>query len=148
MSIDTQPFTIEERLPSAAEFNTLIQAVGWQGYFNLEVTATALQNSLYGVVAKTGNSVIGMCRIVGDGAINYYLQDLVVLPAYQRRGVGTQLMDRMMAYLYQHAPDNAYVGLFAVKGTQAFYRQYGFQGPDGFLYGMARKIRLPPAVPG
>jgi hypothetical protein len=57
-------------------------------------------------------------------------------------------MARMMAYLHRHAPDNAYVGLFAVKGTQAFYRQYGFQGPDEFLYGMARKIRKPPAISG
>jgi len=42
--------------------------------------------------------VIGMARVVGDGAMFFYIQDVVVTPAHQGRGVGTLLLERVMGY--------------------------------------------------
>ncbi len=49
-----------------------------------------------------------------------------MLPTHQRRGVGARLMDRVIAYLQGHAPDKAFVGVFAAEGTLPFYERYGF----------------------
>ena len=34
-----------------------------------------------------------MGRLVGDGAMYWYLQEIVVLPEYQRQGIGAQLIE-------------------------------------------------------
>jgi GNAT superfamily N-acetyltransferase len=64
--------------------------------------------------------------VIGDGGMVYYVQDVIVIPDYQRRGIGTQLMDRVMRYIRAHASHNTVVGLMAAKGKEAFYTRYGF----------------------
>src|SRR5262249_14341191 len=43
-----------ERLPTVAEYETLVRAVGWAGHMNLEAAPAALRNTLYAVVAVEG----------------------------------------------------------------------------------------------
>jgi len=88
-------------------------------------------------VALYDEGVIGMARVVGDGALFFYIQDVIVVPAHQGRGVGALLMGRVMDYLRGHAPEKAFVGLFAVEGTLPFYARYGFAVDPG-LTGMSR----------
>lgn len=141
MSVTKVQLLMEERVPTAKEFNGLLEAVGWREYFNFDEAARALQNSLYGVVVRDGERVIGMCRLVGDGAINFYIQDLVVAPDYQGRGIGSMIMEKMMAYLQQNAPHNAYIGLFSVENAKGLYQRFGFRGPDDYLYGMCMRLQ-------
>ena len=70
---------------------------------------------------------IGMGRVVGDGAIFFYLQDIAVVPEHQGCGVGARIVDRLIAYLSSAAPERAFVGLFAAAGKQPFYERYGFR---------------------
>ena len=114
-----------EQLPSPADYNRLRQAVGW-GVYQEAVIEQALPNTLYCVCALNDGQVIGMARIIGDGGMVYYIQDVIVLPAYQRQGVGTQMMDRIMAYIQAHAHHNTIVGLMAAHGKEPFYEKYGF----------------------
>ena len=51
---------------------------------NFEVAEISLQNSIYCITVKDNNQIIGMGRIVGDGAIYFYIQDIVVHPEYQK----------------------------------------------------------------
>lgn len=37
--------------------------------------------------------LLGMARVIGDGGLFYYIQDVIFIPEYQRQGIGTQLMD-------------------------------------------------------
>ena len=129
-----------ERLPTVAEYETLVRAVGWARYTNLEAAPTALRNTLYSVVAVEGEEAVGMARVVGDGATAFYVQDVMVLPAYQRRGVGTALMRAVMGHFEQAAPRQASIALFTGRGLAGFYGLHGFEGPESSLYGMfARK---------
>ncbi|WP_022754342.1 GNAT family N-acetyltransferase [Butyrivibrio fibrisolvens] len=59
----------------------------------LEHARKALQNGLINVSAIKDGELIGMGRLVGDGAMYWYLQEIVVLPKYQRQGIGTQLLE-------------------------------------------------------
>lgn len=40
--------------------------------------------------------LIGLIRSVGDGETILYIQDLLVHPAYQNKGIGTQLIEKMV----------------------------------------------------
>jgi ribosomal protein S18 acetylase RimI-like enzyme len=67
-----------------------------------------------------------MARVIGDGGLTYYIQDVIVLPACQRQGLGTRLMDAVMAYLCANAHPGSVIGLMAAHGKEPFYQKYGF----------------------
>ena len=117
--------TIIEKLPTAAEYNWLRSLVGWRTYQE-SVIEKALPNTLYCVCAYLGEKLVGMARIIGDGGMVYYIQDVIVIPEYQRQGIGTQMMDAIMAYIRAHASQNTIIGLMSAVGKEAFYEKYGF----------------------
>ncbi|MFZ4855613.1 MAG: GNAT family N-acetyltransferase [Desulfuromonadaceae bacterium] len=117
--------SIVERIPAGGEYNHLRKAVGWKSYAE-EDAARFLPNSLFGVCALTRDELVGMARVIGDGGLVFYIQDVIVVPEWQRRGVGTLLMDRVMAYIRQHAFEQSNVGLMSAKGKEPFYEKYGF----------------------
>jgi len=52
----------------------------------------ALSHSLVIYLALDGDAVVGLIRLVGDGFSSVFVQDLIVLPIYQRQGIGSALM--------------------------------------------------------
>lgn len=116
---------ITEQLPSAVQYNRLRAAVGW-GVYDEAVIERALPNTLYCLCAFVDGELVGMARVIGDGAMVYYIQDVIVLPAYQGQGIGTQMMDRVMDYIHTHASHNTIIGLMAACGKELFYEKYGF----------------------
>ena len=119
------PYTILEQLPDVTDYNRLRDVVGWSAYL-VEVAEPCLARSLYGVCVLQDDAVVGMARVIGDGGMTFYLQDVIVHPDHQGRGLGAQLMDRIMAYLRAHAVPGAVVGLMAAAGKEGFYERYGF----------------------
>jgi GNAT superfamily N-acetyltransferase len=103
---------------------------------NFEVAEISLKNSVFAVTVKDGNETIGMGRIVGDKAIYFYIQDIVVHPAYQGKGIGGEIMNALITYLKENAPDKAFVGLFASEGKDSFYGQYNFKDYSPHMTGM------------
>jgi GNAT superfamily N-acetyltransferase len=126
-----------ERTPTTEEYETLLRAVGWARNMNQEAARTALQNTLYAVVALEGNRPVGMARVVGDGAIAFYVQDVVVRPDRQRQGIGTALMEAVMGYFRRATSRQSSIGLFTGRHLAGFYERQGFEGPDTALYGMS-----------
>lgn len=89
-------YKIENRLPTLAEYRQLCELVGWGHIMNFDVAQSALQNSVTGVVAvDRDDNVVAMGRIVGDGAIYFYIQDIVVAPSYQKHGIGTLILSNL-----------------------------------------------------
>jgi GNAT superfamily N-acetyltransferase len=116
---------IREGLPSPEEYTCLRVAVGW-GTQDPEVVEKGLPGSLYCVCAYHGTEIIGMGRVIGDGGLVYYVQDVIVVPQYQHQGVGTRLMDCIMGYIRKRGARNVIVGLMAAHGKEPFYERYGF----------------------
>lgn len=84
----------------------------------------ALQNSLWTLAAFDGEKVVGLLRAVRDGASILFIQDILVLPSYQRQGIGKTLLEQTLSYfsdVYQiHLlPDNS-------AKTIAFYQSLDF----------------------
>lgn len=124
-------YRIEQRLPTLSEYRSLCEAVGWGKIMNFEIAQTGLQNSVAGAVAlDPGDRVIAMGRIVGDAAIYFYIQDIVVAPPYQNQGIGSAILSNLFDYLRLHAPPKSFVGLFSVPDAVDFYKKYTLEQRD------------------
>ena len=104
----------------------LYQAVGWTNYTNQpEMLEQALSHSLAIYVALDGDAVVGLIRLIGDGFSSVFVQDLIVLPTYQRQGIGSNLMKEALADY-----NDAYQVQLATEQTEknlGFYRSLGFE---------------------
>ena len=61
--------------PTLEDYNQLRREAGWGTYENLDSLQLGLDNSLYHICAKDGNTTVGMGRVIGDGAIAFYIQE-------------------------------------------------------------------------
>jgi ribosomal protein S18 acetylase RimI-like enzyme len=118
-------YQITDESPSAEEFIELRRLIGW-GETDLIMVKSSLANSLFHVVVRTQGRLVGMARVVGDGVMYFYIQDVVVAPEYQNQGIGKLLMDRIEVYLSKAAAKGASIGLLAAKGKEGFYARYGY----------------------
>ncbi|HRX85594.1 MAG TPA: GNAT family N-acetyltransferase [Phycisphaerae bacterium] len=137
--------TLIERRLAVEEYLELRRAVGWWEV-EPEAVRAGLPNDQYTIVAESGGQTIGCGRIIGDGGIYFYIQDVIVLPAYQGQGVGRRIMDRLMEFLTGRSRPKCFVGLMAAAGVQAFYERYGFVRRSGDRPGMY--LRWPTQQPG
>lgn len=64
--------------------------------------------------------------MVGDDGLYFYLQDIIVRPEFQRKGLGLLLMQPILGYLDEHARPGSFVGLMAAEGVTGFYDGPGF----------------------
>ena len=89
----------------------LYQAVGWTNYTNQpQMLEQSFAHSLAIYFARDGEEIVGLVRLVGDGFSSVFIQDLIVLPSYQRQGIGSTLMKESLgdykdAYQVQLATD-------------------------------------------
>jgi GNAT superfamily N-acetyltransferase len=128
---------VQDGAPTPGEYRRLRAAVGWNE-LSAEAMATGLGNSLYSCVARVGEEVVGCARVVGDGGVYFYVQDVIVVPEHQGRGIGAALMDSVLAFLDRTVPPGSFVGLMAAAGAEAFYRRYGFERRSDDRPGMFR----------
>ncbi|WP_049529857.1 GNAT family N-acetyltransferase [Streptococcus pseudopneumoniae] len=109
----------------------LYQAVGWTNYTNQpQMLEQSLAHSLAIYVARDGEEIVGLVRLVGDGFSSVFVQDLIVLPSYQRQGIGSDLMKEALAdykdaYQIQLATEES-------EKTLGFYRSLGFEALSSF----------------
>lgn len=129
--------SIVERMPTIEEFEVLVKAVGWSPQPR-ERTAAVLKAPLYAVIAedsRTG-SVVGCVLLLGDGASFFYVKDMMVHPDYQRKQVGTALMNKLNQWVEANAPAEALMGLYTGENLAPFYSRFGFRES----FGMSRRI--------
>lgn len=130
----------EERKVSLEEYQWLRKSVGW-GNTDTAATKDGLENSLYSVAVVKNGKVIAIGRVIGDGGLYFYIQDLMVHPEYQNKGIGKSLIKKLMDYITSNAKSGAFVGLMAAKGLKKFYEPYGFKVRDEDAPGMYQTIK-------
>lgn len=109
-----------------AEILSLYAAVGWTAYTaQPEQLKKGFAHSLLTLAAYEQEKLVGLIRVVGDGCTVVFVQDLLVLPAYQRQGIGTALMKAVL----ERFPSVRQIELAAddTPQTAAFYESLGFR---------------------
>ena len=107
------------------EILNLYDSVGWCSYTNRpDMLEHAFEHSLRILGAHDGEKLVGIIRAVGDGYSVLFIQDILVLPEYQRKGIGTKLLETMLS-LY---PDVYQIQLVTdrTEKTVSFYKSCGF----------------------
>ena len=119
-------FQLTRRSPTQKEYNELRQSVGWQT-FDDDIVLKALNNTLLALlVHDEQGQIVGMARVIGDGAIYFHVQDVIVRQGFQRLGVGALLMNAVMDFIDGQSTKGTNVGLMCSVGRENFYRKYGF----------------------
>lgn len=109
---------------SSTELMELYGQLGWTGYTaHPEKMAKILPGSLWYMSAYAGNKLVGLIRVVGDGCSVVYVQDILVREEYQRKGIGRQLMESMLAE-FRHIRQIVLI-TDATEKTRRFYESLG-----------------------
>ncbi|HFR3505317.1 TPA: GNAT family N-acetyltransferase [Streptococcus suis] len=107
----------------------LYASVGWTNYTACpDMLQNALENTLLVLAAFDREQLVGFLRAVGDGYSIVFIQDILVLPAYQRQGIGRQLLEQAIT----HFPDIYQLHLLTdnTEKTRSFYEAIGFTAVD------------------
>lgn len=116
---------------------SLYAAVGWTAYTRDPATLfAALEGSTAIFTATDDASLVGLARVISDGATICYLQDLLVHPESQRGGIGSALVTAAFA---------AFPGVRQKvlltddePGQRAFYEALGFAEASALSTGVLR----------
>ncbi len=107
------------------EILNLYSSVGWTAYTDApEALKAGFHNSLLTLAAYEGDKLLGLIRTVGDGQTIVYIQDILVLPEYQRKGIGSALMKAVLERF--KAVRQIVLATDNTPKTIAFYESQGF----------------------
>lgn len=111
-----------------SEYNFLRKSMDWN---EISVTKAqkGLDNSAYIVAAKLNGRTVGMARVISDGGYLYAVADVIVLPDFQRKGIGKQMMSMVMDFINNciESGETVFVFLMAATGKEPFYNRFGFR---------------------
>lgn len=129
----------EYRTYNEEEILGLYASVGWTAYTGCpEALRKGFENSMLTLAAYEGERLTGLIRAVGDGYTIVFVQDILVHPKYQRKGIGTLLLQAVLDR-YSHVRQIELTTDHTAK-TIAFYKSMGFRelsemGCCGFMKG-------------
>ena len=110
-------FKIDDKGLKASAFIAFVNQV-WPGNYEMEKTQKALSKTL-NITAYDGTRLVGCLRILSDGYFFGTITELLVLPEYQRHGIGSKLL----RLAKENTPTMLYFG--AKPGLEAFYEKNG-----------------------
>lgn len=141
IALMTKGIRFEEIPPCPEDFVRLRAECGW-GEISLEAASKALSRSAIDLTCFEGDDLVGMGRVVGDGVLYFYLQDIIVKPNYRGQQIGREIVAKLTEEALASAEVGATIGLMSAKGKEEFYRHFGFQErPDAHLgAGMTRFV--------
>ena len=110
-------YNVDDRELNASVFIPFVNRV-WPGNYDAGRTQDALARTL-NITARDGETLVGCLRILTDGYFFGTITEMLVLPEYQRQGVGS----RLLQLAKEHSPTMLYFG--AQPGVEDFYEKNG-----------------------
>lgn len=135
--------SIREERPARKELIALYGAVGWTAYTNEpERLVEAVRQSTWTLAARTDDAALaGFARVISDLNSIAYLQDILVAPEHQRRGVGGALLDEVLRKC--HGIRQVVLLTDVDQGQRCFYQSRGFHEAHDVLSSPLRSfVRL------
>jgi ribosomal protein S18 acetylase RimI-like enzyme len=132
--MDTICFT-NEPPKDFGQLLSLYESLGWN---SLKLSSDDLKQmcnqSWYAIYAFKDQKLVGMGRIISDGVITGIICGLCVLPSYQSKGIGKEMLNRMI----DHCEENRVIPqLLCTESLEPYYESFGFRK---FTVGMTRNI--------
>jgi len=116
-----------EQLPDKNEYFSLFITTGWNKDYNAspDKLARANKNSWLTISAYEENKMVGFGRVVTDLVLHATIFDMIVLPDYQGRGIGTIILETLVKNCIEQGISD--IQLFCAKGKRVFYEKNGFE---------------------
>lgn len=110
------------KIVSAKDLSDLRESVGWN---RMESEySNPLMTSYYHIAVYEDGKLVGYIDSVSNGVTDAYIQDLMVHPDYQGKGLGTELMNQMITYLKEN---RIYIiSVVFEESLKPFYDRFGF----------------------
>ena len=112
-------YKVNDQELNASTFITFVNRV-WPGDYDLDKTQAALSRTL-NITAYDEKELVGCLRILSDGYYFGTITELLVLPKYQKKGIGS----RLLTLAKDNTPTMLYFG--AQPGAEGFYEKNGCQ---------------------
>ncbi len=114
-------YTYNEKI-SVKALTDLRESVGWN---RMEKEYNSLlMTSYFHIAVYEDDKLIGYVDSVSNGVTDAYIQDLMVHPEYQGRGIGTELMNKIIAHLKEK---HIYmISVVYEESLKPFYKRFGF----------------------
>jgi ribosomal protein S18 acetylase RimI-like enzyme len=119
--------TLSEQLPDKNEYFSLFVTTGWNDEYKAspDELEQVNKNSWLVISAYDGNKLVGFGRVVTDFVLHAMIFDMIVLPEYQGKGIGTMIIKKMVSRCKEQGIRD--IQLFCAKGKRAFYERNGFE---------------------
>jgi len=128
----------ESKEISDKDLRALYDALDWVSYTEQLLDLQALLTNCQLVYsAWDGEKLVGLVRTVGDGISIQYVQDILILPDYQKSGIGKQLLAyvlekskdiRQVVLMTDTSPENQYVLDWYKKQGLTSFQESGLEG--------------------
>lgn len=118
---------LKENNKNVQEFNFLYNSVGW-GAYDKNISKKALDNTFYSISIYDEDKIIGYGRLIGDNICFIYVHDVMVLPEYQSKKIGTLIMSKLLEKINEIKMENPNLRVYlgASKNREKFYEKFGF----------------------
>jgi GNAT superfamily N-acetyltransferase len=112
--------------PTPEEFEPWYRSSGWTEALETtaERLAAALPGAWYAICARRAGEIVGTGLVLSDGAMHALIVDVIVAPEMRGRGIGTEIMKRLIARCREAGV--LQVQLFSASGKRGFYERLGF----------------------
>lgn len=125
-------YIVDDKQLDASVFLSFVNRI-WPGSYDAQRTQNALSKTL-NITAYDGAKLVGCLRILSDGYYFGTITELLVLPEYQSRGIGSSLLQLAKA----NTPTMLYFG--SQPGVEGFYEKNGCRkGMQSFIIEKKRK---------
>ena len=125
-----------DEAPTLEEYKEMRRAVNFM-VLSDRIAGNALKNAFHITTVRDNGRAIGMIRVLSDGSYANFITDVMVIPEYQRQGIGHELMRRTVEFMKSTLEPGETIVLYLMSaiGKEEFYKQFGFRERPNEVWG-------------
>ena len=111
-------------LPTQQEYFELFETTNWNQDYKLtpEELIISIQNSSYCISAYYNEKLIGFGRMLSDGVVHAVIFDVIVIPKFQRKSIGSVIMEKLLEECKRNKIRDVQL-FFCANGKTDFYKK-------------------------
>ena len=128
-------------LPEKDKYFILFESTGWNEEYKIDADELlqTLKNSWFIYCAYHQEKLVGFGRILSDGFLHAVIFDVIVLPEFQKLGIGNEIMEKLINKCNKNNIRD--IQLFCARGKKEFYENLGFNVRPESAPGMEIRMR-------
>ncbi|MCI5578187.1 MAG: GNAT family N-acetyltransferase [Oscillospiraceae bacterium] len=136
MERDKMAIEYIDKAPTLEEYKEMRRAVNFM-VLSDRIASNALNNAFHITTVRDNGKAIGMIRVLSDGSYANFITDVIVIPEYQKRGIGTEMVRRTVDFMKTTLQPGETIVLYLMSaiGKESFYKQFGFRERPNEVWG-------------